>query len=119
MTAPEIGAPRPESLGDTLLLTKTCCAPPTSILKQQHSGRKAKEGSRDEVQKEELTSLGFQNKNSYLGSEKTQRERIQSDQWTEKYGLPNPPLCIKIFMKKKENTPTHQNTVQMFATEDL
>lgn len=62
--------------------------------------------------------MGFQNKNSYLGSEKIQRERIKSESMDRKIWLTNPPTLHKNFYEK-ENTPTHQNTVQMFATKGL
>lgn len=41
------------------VLDQTALPLPPRILKQQHGGRKARRGSFDEVQKQELTSLGF------------------------------------------------------------
>lgn len=91
---------------------------PTRV-REQHGGSEARRGSSDEVQKEELTSLGFQNKNSNLGSEKIKKgKELNLNQWTEKYGLLTPPICIQFYMRKK-NTPIHHNVVQMFATKDL
>lgn len=106
---------RQESLRDTLLLTRhqhmrapsPRPAVPASmcILEQQYSGRKARKGSSDEVQKEELTSLGFQNKNSHPGSEKIQRERIKSESTDRKIWLTNPPALHKILYEKEIKHP--------------
>lgn len=54
-------------------LTKAHCASLPPHPQAAARGRDARKASSDEVQKEELTSLGFQNKNSYLGSEKIKK----------------------------------------------
>lgn len=67
--SPEIGPCRQESPRDTPWLSKhqasgsaltrpTALPPPPRVHEQQRGGREARKGSGDEVQKEELTSLG-------------------------------------------------------------
>lgn len=49
--------------------------------------------------------MGFQNKNSYLGSEKIQRERIKSESMDRKIWLTNPPTLHKNFYEKEIKHP--------------
>lgn len=72
--------------------------------------RPGEEAVSDEVQKEELTSLGFQNKNSNLGSEKIKKGKIKSESVDRKIWLTNPPNLHTILYEKEKHPNSSQRS---------
>lgn len=124
--SPQTGAQRARcsdrSCWDTLCCsayTRACVSVPTRPLalpllpcihEQQRGGREAGQGSGDEVQKEELTSLGFQKQKFPSRSEKVKRERIHSEPVDREIWLTNPHILHTILYEKGKKNPTHNSS---------